>query len=160
MQTLHGTLLQPVSASECRITPDYIVRIDDAGRIAEVGTGATSAGDVLGGNGCWILPGFVDGHLHLPQWDRRGLDGLPLFDWHEQIVYPAEARFADPSFGEALAEDFVSGMIANGTTTVSAFGSPFAEATERVFEVFDRRGIRAIYGLMLKRHQLPYRTER
>ncbi len=155
MQTLQGTLLKPCSATECQVIPKTVVRIGADGKFAEVAAAKTTAGDVLGDAACWIVPGFIDAHLHLPQWDRRGLDGLSLFDWHDQVVYPAEARFKDADFAEALAEDFVTGMIARGTTMVSAFGSPFAEATDRVFQVFARRGLRAIHGRMLNDVHCP-----
>ncbi|UCG31681.1 MAG: amidohydrolase family protein [Phycisphaerales bacterium] len=155
MQTLYGTLLDARSADECRIAPDTIVRIDADGRIAQVESDKAGGRDVIGGEDRWILPGFVDAHLHLPQWDRRGIDGLSLFDWHERIVYPAEARMRDASFAERLAEDFVSGMVANGTTTVAAFGSPFAKATDRAFSVFARRGLRVVYGKMLNDTDCP-----
>lgn len=155
MQTLFGTLLQPRSASECGVRPNAVVRIGDDGRIAEVGEGRTQAKDVVGDPACWILPGFIDAHLHLPQWDRRGIDGLSLFDWHEKVVYPAEARLRDASFAEALADDFVTGMIAHGTTTAAAFGSPFADATDRAFAVFARRGFRAIFGKMMNDVNCP-----
>ncbi len=155
MQTLHGTLLRPRSATDCELTPSAIVRIGNDGKFAEVGPGQTGASDAVGGDGCWILPGLIDAHLHLPQWDRRGIDGLALTEWHEEVVFPAEARMEDADFAEALAEDFVTGTIANGTTTVAAFGSPFAEATERVFEVLARRGLRAIYGRMLNDMHCP-----
>ena len=155
MKTLHGTLLQPQSSTECKITADGIVRIGDDGRFAEIGTDKKASGDVIGGRGCWILPGFIDAHLHLPQWDRRGLDGLSLFDWHDKVVHPAEARFKDAAFAEKLADDFVDGMIDHGTTTVAAFGSPFAKATEKEFEVFARRGLRAVYGMMLNDTNCP-----
>ncbi len=155
MQTLYGTLLEPRSANECRLTPRTIVRIGADGRIAEVGPERTRGRDVIGGDGYWLLPGFIDAHLHLPQWDRRGIDGLTLFDWQETVVYPAEARFADPAFAERLAEDFVTGMIAHGTTTAAAFGSPFAEAEDRVFSVLARRGYRAVYGMILNDVNCP-----
>ncbi len=155
MQTLCGTLLEPRAADDCVVTPSSTVRIDADGRIAETGTGRPPAKGAFGGDGCWILPGFVDAHLHLPQWDRRGIDGLPLFDWHETVVYPAEARCADPIVAERVAEDFVTGMIANGTTTVAAFGSPFAAAAERAFSVFARRGLRAIFGMILNDVNCP-----
>ncbi|HUU81871.1 MAG TPA: amidohydrolase family protein [Phycisphaerae bacterium] len=155
MQTLYGRLLRPRSADECEVIPAAVVRIENDGRFGEVTPGQTRAADVIGDKTCWILPGFIDAHLHLPQWDRRGIDGLPLLDWHEKVVYPAEARFKDPDFAEALAEDFVSGMIANGTTTAAAFGSPFAPATDRVFSVFARRGFRGIYGRMLNDINCP-----
>jgi len=155
MHTLTGTLLEPRSAVECAVVPRGIVRIDKEGRIAEVESGRTRARDVVGDDHCWIIPGFIDAHLHLPQWDRRGIDGLTLFDWHERVVYPAEARLRDADFAARLAEEFVSGVIARGTTTVAAFGSPYAAATQRVFEVFAQRGLRAIYGKSLADAKVP-----
>ncbi|MHC4695342.1 MAG: amidohydrolase family protein [Planctomycetota bacterium] len=149
MLTLYGTLLQPRSPADCDITPKSIVRIADDGTIAEVGSGKAPAGDTIGDDGCWILPGFIDAHLHLPQWDRRGIDGLSLFDWLDQIVYPAELRFKNPEVAEQLTEECVTGLIANGTTTIAAFGSPFKKATDRSFAVFARRRFRVIHGMML-----------
>jgi guanine deaminase len=71
------------------------------------------------------------------------------------VVYPAEARLKDADLAEKLADVFVTGMIANGTTTAAAFGSPFAAATERAFTVFQRRGFRAICGMMLNDENCP-----
>lgn len=155
MKTLVGTLLQPESRTQCAVRPDTVVRIGDDGCFAEVGADKTRAKDAVGDAGCWIVPGFIDAHLHLPQWDRRGIDGSSVRSWHDEVVFPAEARFADAAFAQKLAESFVSGMIAMGTTTVAAYGSAFAEATERVFEVFAQRGMRAIYGRMLNDMNCP-----
>ncbi|MBP7935949.1 MAG: amidohydrolase family protein [Phycisphaerae bacterium] len=149
MQELAGTLLQPRSAERCDVTPGAFLRIADDGRIAAAGPGRVKAGKVLGGQGCWIIPGFIDAHLHLPQWDRRGIDGLSPLDWQERVVFPAEARFQDAALAEKLTEDFVTGLIAHGTTTAAAFGSPFAEGTDRSFKVFARRGFRVVFGQML-----------
>ncbi len=155
MNELYGTLLQPRSASSCEVIPATKVVLGDDGKVGEVGSGTAPGGDVLGGDGCWILPGFVDAHVHVPQWDQRGLDGYSLLDWLASVAHPAEQRMTDPDFAERIAESFVTGMIANGTTTVAAFGSPFAAATDRVFEVFARRGLRAIYGTMLNDMNCP-----
>lgn len=154
MQTLCGTVLRPQSPSDCQILPDMTVRIGNDGKITELSAGKSSAKDVFGGEGRWILPGFIDAHLHLPQWDRRGIDGLPYKQWQE-LVYSAEARFADVGFTEKLADEFVTGMIANGTTTAVSFGSTFAKATEKTFEVFARRGLRAVHGLVLNDSNCP-----
>lgn len=155
MTTLFGTLLQCPSPTQCTLTPDAVIRIGQDGRIAEVDQAKTRATDVVGGEDCWILPGFIDAHLHLPQWDRRGIDGMPLFDWLAKVAYPAEARLADPDFAEKLAEDFVTGLVASGTTTVAAYGSPFSASTDRIFSVFERRGYRAIYGMVLNDVDCP-----
>jgi len=155
MITLAGTLLNPTQPDVCELRENAVVRIDADGKIAEVSQGKTAATDVVGGEGCWILPGFIDAHLHLPQWDRRGIDGLSLFAWLEQVVYPAEARMKNGDTAQAVAEAFVDGMFACGTTTVVAFGSPFKEAVDRAFGVFDRKGLRAIYGMMLNDVNCP-----
>ncbi|MBI4580730.1 MAG: amidohydrolase family protein [Planctomycetes bacterium] len=160
MTTLCGTLLQSPSPDQCTVTPNAAVTIGKDGRIAEVDAGGRAASvsrskDTLGGGDCWILPGFIDAHLHLPQWDRRGIDGMPLFDWLSKVAYPAEARLVDADFAEKLADQFVTGLVANGTTTVAAYGSPFAESTDRVFSVFERRGYRAVYGMVLNDTDCP-----
>ncbi len=155
MSILSGTLLQPITPDQCAITPNAIVRIGEAGRFVEVGPSKTQAKDVIGGDGCWILPGFIDAHLHLAQWDRRGIDGLSPADWQEQIVFPAENRLRDPGFAQALAGDLVSGLVRHGTTTAAIFGPPMAEACQTAFEVFARRGFRAVFGMMLNDANVP-----
>lgn len=154
MKSLVGTLLQPISAGECRITKNGVVQMDDAGRITQAGPGP-GVGETVGDEQCWILPGFIDAHLHLPQWDRRGIDGLPVFEWQQKIGFPAEERLANPQTATALAEEFTAGVLANGTTTVVAFGSPFPQEVDASFNVFARKGLRAIYGLMLNDTDLP-----
>lgn len=155
MTTLHGTLLQPRSLEQCDVLPHTTVRIGNDGRIASVGQEKNRGADVVGGDGCWLLPGFVDAHLHLSQWDRRGIDGVPAAEWRDKVVYPAELRLRDPAFAEALAEDFTAGLISRGTTTVVAYGSAFSAATDRAFQVFERRGLRAIFGRLLSDGHCP-----
>ncbi len=155
MKTLVGTLLQPISANECRITRDAAVGIGDAGRIEQVTSARAAGGEVVGDAGCWVLPGFIDAHLHLPQWDRRGIDGLPVFEWQEKVGFPAEQRLADVKVATALAEEFVRGVIGAGTTTVVAFGSSLPQEVDASFGVFAGRGLRAIYGLTLNDMDMP-----
>jgi len=155
MKSLIGTVLHPASPARCEVIPNSVVRIGDDGKIVEVAPDNGQCDDRIGDSGCWILPGFIDAHLHLPQWDRRGIDGLSLFEWLDYVVYPAEARFKDPDVAERLAESFVTGLIANGSTTAAVFGSPFAKATDRTFNVFSRRGFRAIHGMVLNDVNCP-----
>jgi guanine deaminase len=131
-----------------------LLRIGEDGKIAELAAGKEGGKSVIGGEGCWILPGFIDAHLHLPQWDRRGIDGLTSKQW-EELYYGAEARLAKTDQAERAAEDFVSGMFAHGTTTAVSFGSTFAEATDKAFEVFARRGLRAVHGMVLNDINCP-----
>jgi len=89
------------------------------------------------------------------QWDRRGIDGLPLFDWLARVAYPAEARLKDARLCRKTCGEFITGLIANGTTTVAAYGKPFVESTDRVFSVLEKRGYRAVVGMILNDVDCP-----
>lgn len=154
MPNLFGTILQPRTAESCQVLRNSTVHVGDDGRIGQIASGRAK-GEVVGDEDCWIVPGFIDAHLHMPQWDVRGIDGLTLFQWQAKIGFPAEARLDDPAEAEALAEQFTAGMIRHGTTTISAFGSPFAAEVDATFGVFARRGLRAIYGMMLNDVGVP-----
>src|SRR5688500_14763245 len=65
------------------------------GRIHEIGTGKTPEKTVAGDADTLICPGFIDAHLHFPQIDCIGYDGLDLLDWLERVIYPAEMRWED-----------------------------------------------------------------
>lgn len=154
MQTLAGTVLRPHSPTECRILPNMVMRIGDDGKIAELSSASLAGAGVIGGESRWIIPGFIDAHLHVPQWDRRGVDGLDERQWRE-MMFRAEARMSDVKVAEKIADEFALGMIAHGTTTSVSFGSPFRDATDKTFEVFSRRGIRAVHGMMLSDTNCP-----
>ena len=155
MKTLVGTLLQPASSTRCDLAPNSSLRIGDDGRILSIGAERNPAGELFGDPASWILPGFIDAHLHLPQWDRRGIDGLATLEWQSQIGYPAEIRLSSPQAARALAEDFTRGIIANGTTTIAAFGSSFKQEVDSTFAVFAAKGLRAIYGMALNDTDMP-----
>lgn len=154
MPTLAGTVLRPQSPADCQVLPNMLLRIGEDGKIAELAAGKDGGKEAIGGEGWWILPGFIDAHLHLPQWDRRGIDGLTPKQW-EELYYGAEARLAKVGQAERAAEEFVSGLLAHGTTTAVSFGSTFAEATDKAFEVFARRGLRAVHGMVLNDINCP-----
>ena len=52
--------------------------------------------DVLDAHGDVLLPGLVNGHTHAAMTLFRGYGGdLPLMEWLEQKIWPAEARLTD-----------------------------------------------------------------
>ena len=55
-------------------------------------TRAGSAKTIAAG---WILPGFIDTHVHSPQLDVIASYGTELLDWLTTYTFPAEARYAD-----------------------------------------------------------------
>src|SRR5213080_5012643 len=63
------------------------------GRIAKVGGEVDdTVNEVIDADGCAVLPGFVQTHIHLCQTLFRGAaDDLSLIDWLKKRVWPMEA---------------------------------------------------------------------
>jgi guanine deaminase len=101
--------------------------------------------DLRGG---YIVPGFIDTHIHYPQIRILGGLGLDLLDWLEQITLPEEARLIDANYAAEVAHEFVAALAAHGTTTALAFGSHFAGATACLMDEANRRGVRVFSGLV------------
>src|SRR4051794_21314655 len=87
------------------------------GAIAAVGAVSESADRVIDVRGAYLLPGFVQTHLHLCQTLFRSFaDDLPLLDWLRLRVWPLEAAHS-PSTLRAAARLASAELLVSGTTT-------------------------------------------
>ncbi len=90
-----------------------------------------------------VLPGLINTHTHVPMTLFRGLaDDLPLVEWLETVIFPAEAEFVDEEFVRWGTQLACREMLAGGTTTfvdMYYFEDAIAEETERC-------GMRAVVG--------------
>jgi guanine deaminase len=97
----------------------------------------------------FLLPGFIDTHIHFPQVRILGGLGYSLLDWLENLTLPEEARLADAAYAATIAREFVSNIASHGTTTALVFGAHFEGATAQLFEEASLRGLRIFSGLVL-----------
>jgi guanine deaminase len=97
--------------------------------------------------GEYIFPGFVDLHVHAPQWAQSGtaLD-LPLYEWLNTYTFPIESKFSDLDFAKEIYEDVVSTLLANGTTTALYFATVHKEASLLLAEICAKKGQRGLVG--------------
>jgi len=100
--------------------------------------------DLRGG---FLLPGFVDTHIHFPQLRVIGGLGRQLLDWLEHHALPEEARMADVNHATRIAKGFTQALASYGTTTALVFGAHFSGATLALFEAAS--GLRILSGLVL-----------
>jgi len=107
--------------------------------------------DLRGG---FLLPGFIDTHVHFPQLRVLGGLGRSLLDWLEHRALPEEARMADESYAHDTARRFVLALAGHGTTTALVFGAHFVPATAALFETAEAAGLRLISGLVLADRRL------
>jgi 5-methylthioadenosine/S-adenosylhomocysteine deaminase len=78
---------------------------------------AFTARRVIDATGCVVMPGLINGHTHAAMTLFRGLaDDLPLMDWLQQHIFPAEQRLTEEwvYWGTLLA---CAEMILSGSTT-------------------------------------------
>ena len=115
------------------------------GHIAAVGPDVIGAHDrVIDARGGWVLPGFIQTHVHLCQTLFRGYaDDLPLMDWLRRRVWPMEAAHT-PATLRTAARLGITELLSGGTTTVLTMET--VHDTDVVFEAAAESGIRATIG--------------
>lgn len=102
-----------------------------------------------------IIPGFVDTHVHLPQFAIMGIGQGELLDWLNNYTYPEEARFADEDYAATIGEKFFDAMLANGTTTAAIYSSMHERATDIAFSIAREKGVRALIGKVMMDQNSP-----
>jgi cytosine/adenosine deaminase-related metal-dependent hydrolase len=100
--------------------------------------------NVLDASGAAVLPGFIQGHVHVVQsLLRHQADGLVLLDWLRLRTWPYEAAL-DGDGVEAAASLGIVELLCGGTTTALDFGTTHDH--DRVFRAAESLGIRLISG--------------
>ncbi len=133
----------------------------DEGRVRSLGPAETLIKNlsedipVTHWKGSWILPGFIDCHVHYPQLDVIASYGEKLLDWLETYTYPAEEKFADPDFARVTAEQFLDRMLANGTTSAMVFATVHAHSAKALFSAAHERNLRLWTGKVLMDRNCP-----
>ena len=130
------------------------------GRIASVGAEPPGRYDVtIDAEGAYLLPGFVQTHVHLCQTLFRGYaDDMPLLEWLRTRVWPMEAAHT-PRTLRASTRLAAAELLLSGTTT--ALTMETVHDTDVVFETLETMGLRAVVGkcMMDSDQQVPKRLQ-
>lgn len=160
-QAFYGTVIHSASLNELAILENALLVVDDAGSIASLEASipkdeVAEKLQALGASeyrltelkrGQFIMPGFVDTHNHAPQWLHRGQgQGLHILEWLDQVAFHNESLFKDPAHAKRVYPLVVKGMLREGVTTASYYGSLHGEATKILADVCLEHGQRALVG--------------
>lgn len=132
--------------------PDGALAVDDTGLIGYCGPRvdlpARYGEDlVVDHRPGFLLPGFIDTHVHFPQtFSGDAYGGGQLLEWLNHCIFPSESRFADPEFARIAAAHFCRRRVSAGTTAALVFGSAFPPAQDALFEETLRCGLRVVSG--------------
>ena len=124
------------------------------GRIVSVGPEPSTAHDIaIDAAGHFLLPGFVQTHIHLCQTLFRGYaDDLRLMDWLRSRIWPMEAAHT-PSTLRAAARLACLELIRSGTTSILTMET--VHDTDAVIEAAAETGIRATLAKCLMDKTTP-----
>jgi 5-methylthioadenosine/S-adenosylhomocysteine deaminase len=93
-----------------------------------------------------LIPGLINCHTHAAMTLFRGLaDDLPLMDWLNKHIWPAEQRWVNPGFVEDGTRHAIAEMVRGGTT---CFNDMYF-FPDKVAETAVECGIRACVGLIM-----------
>lgn len=134
-----------------RFEEDGAIVIDDSGQIAWTGDRAgmpARFGDVARTDygGKLILPGFVDAHVHFPQYRMIAAYGKDLLDWLNRYTFVEEQRYGDPAIAAVAANAFLDELLRNGVTACLAFSTIHPEALDALFGEALARNMAVVSG--------------
>jgi len=124
------------------------------GRIESIGPEPAARHDTtIDAGGSFLLPGFIQTHLHLCQTLFRGYaDDLLLMDWLRTRIWPMEAAHTPPSLRAAARLACVE-LLRSGTTSILTMET--VHDTDAVIEAAAETGIRATLGKCLMDETTP-----
>lgn len=94
-----------------------------------------------------IIPGFIDLHLHAPQYPNRGL-GLDkeLIPWLQTYTFPEESKYGDLEYSEKVFTKLINELWRVGTTRSVVFSSVHKNSTKLLMDMFIDAGLGAYVG--------------
>ena len=102
-----------------------------------------------------VLPGFIDAHVHFPQYRMLAAPGKDLLDWLNRFTFPEERRYASTTHARAAAETFLDRLVQHGTTAAVVFSTVHRSATETLFAAAERRGQAIVSGKTMMDRNAP-----
>ncbi|ETN38143.1 guanine deaminase [Cyphellophora europaea CBS 101466] len=169
-----GRFIDAPSANDLRIRTGAVLvsRKDGSGVIEKADwtvNGPNDAASKLGveapvvtaGEDGFFFPGFIDTHIHAPQYPNCGIFGKStLLDWLETYTFPLESSLgtsASPMWANASSPDplaraktvysrVIARTLSHGTTTASYFATLSVPATNLLADLAFKKGQRAYVG--------------
>ncbi|KAH8680968.1 guanine deaminase [Xylariales sp. PMI_506] len=98
-------------------------------------------------DGQFFFPGFIDTHIHAPQYPNAGIFGKStLLDWLNTYTFPMEASLADLTKAQRVYTRCVRRTLAHGTTTAAYYATIDVASTNLLASLCFNLGQRAFVG--------------
>jgi guanine deaminase len=103
-----------------------------------------------------VIPGFIDAHIHFPQYRMLAAPAKDLLEWLRRFTFPEESKYGAPDHVKAAAQVFLNRLFSNGTTSAMAFCSVHRTCADGLFAAAQRLNMALITGkTMMDRNAIP-----
>ena len=146
---LHGAVVYSRDAKTLEAADDaYLICVDGLSKGVFSGIPEEYAG--LPVHDLWdklILPGFVDLHVHAPQYQFRSLGtDMELLEWLDTYVFREEASYSDLEYAERAYDLFVEDLYTGPTTRACVFATTDPDATLGLMDMLEETGLKTFVG--------------
>ncbi|KAK3117096.1 hypothetical protein LTR53_001901 [Teratosphaeriaceae sp. CCFEE 6253] len=153
-----GPFIHSDSLAELEICTNGMIGVDEEGKIAYVSRdmkgrqlpaqeGWENAKTVYTDRHGFFFPGFIDTHIHAPQYPNAGVFGKStLLDWLNTYTFPMESSFSNLDRAARIYNRVVARTLSHGTTTAAYYATVHVPATNLLADICQSRGQRAFVG--------------
>jgi guanine deaminase len=139
---------------------DGSVVLDTNGKIAWVGASDDlptrySGYDIDDYGDKLIMAGFVDTHIHFPQYRMLAASSNGLLDWLDRYTFPEELKYSSDSYAEAAAQKFLEALFRNGTTSALAFSTVHSSSVNALFQAAQEKNMALVTGKTMMDRNAP-----
>ncbi len=136
-----------IARGDLLVRDGVIVALGEGVPAALAGLPGGRADESVDASGAFVLPGLIQGHLHLCQTLFRGLaEQSDTLAWLRESVWRLEAAHTEVSIAASARLGLVE-LIAGGVTCINDMGT--VAHTDAIAAVLEQCGIRAIFGKAL-----------
>ena len=130
-------------------------RIVDIGRYSDLSNNWDSTNNLVHFKDRLIMPGFIDTHVHYPQYKVIASYGASLIEWLDKYTFVEEQKFSDNHYADQIANLFLDELIKNGTTTVMTFCTSYKQSVDAFFNASEKRNLRMVAGKVMMDRNAP-----
>ncbi|KAF8862569.1 guanine deaminase [Acephala macrosclerotiorum] len=159
-----GSFIQSKSLEKLDFLHDTAVCIDERGVIVAIEEGCDqkkaeetifpklgwSAGEAsvkAAEPGQFFFPGFIDTHIHAPQYPNAGIFGkTTLLDWLNTYTFPMESSLSELPKAKSVYTRVIQRTLSHGTTTASYYATISVPSTNLLADLCLSIGQRAFIG--------------
>lgn len=105
--------------------------------------------------GQYLMAGFIDAHVHFPQYRMPAAPGKSLMEWLSKYTFPEEIQYGDATFAERAANVFLRELFRNGTTSALTFATVHSVSVDALFEAASQFNMAMVSGKTMMDRMAP-----